>query len=439
MKKIRRLAVPLLAVLCSMKICAQSVHSRVMGLQELFELAEENSRRVQVYHTAHEAADAAVGSARAARLPEVGVSLSVSYLGDGWLADRDFRHGMNIDMPHFGNNFAVAASQVLYAGGAISSGIELAELGKQMAALDVQKNRQDVRFLLVGHYLDLYKLSNQEQVLEQNIRLTLAVIRNMEARLGQGAALRNDITRYELQWESQKLQLARVRDARRILNHQIVTTLQLPLETEIVPDTILLAGEVPVQAEQDWWQLAVSGNAALRQADLACEISRQELKQTRAGSLPKVAIVAEEHFDGPITIEVPVLDNNFNYWFVGLGVKYDLSSVYKNNRNIRRAKLNTRRAEEQKALAIEQVGNAVQAQYVNFLTSFTELRTQEKSVELALQNYEVTNRRYEQELALLTDMLDAGNMKLQAELNLVNARIGVLYNYYKLRYIAHSL
>jgi len=431
--------VPLLAVLCSMKICAQPGHSRVMGLQELFVLAEEKSRCIQVYRIAREAAGVAEESARAARLPEIGISLSMSYLGDGWLSDRDFGHGINIDMPHFGNNFAVRASQVIYAGGAISSGIELAELGKQMAALDVEKNRQEVRFLLASHYLDLYKLSNQERVLERNIGLTQAVIRNMEARLRQGTVLKNDITRYELQYETQRLQLARVRDARKILNHQLVTTLQLPAETEIVPDTMLLAGEVPVQAEQEWRQLAMSGNVALQQAALACEMSRQELRQTRAGSLPTVALVAEEHFDGPITIEVPVLDNNFNYWFVGLGIKYDLSSVYKNNRNIRRAKLNARKADERQALVSERVENAVQAQYVDFLTSFTELHTQEKSVELARQNYDVTSRRYEQKLALLTDMVDAGNMKLHAELNLVNARIAVLYNYYKLKYIAHSL
>ena len=62
---------------------------------------------------------------------------------------------MKVDMPHFGNNFALEVQQVLYAGGAISSGIELAELGKQMAQLDSEKNRQEIRFLLVGYYINL--------------------------------------------------------------------------------------------------------------------------------------------------------------------------------------------------------------------------------------------------------------------------------------------
>ena len=130
---------------------------------------------------------------------------------------------------------------------------------------------------------------------------------------------------------------------------------------------------------------------------------------------------------------------NYNYWFVGLGVKYNLSSLWKNNRNLRKARLNVRHAQENIAVAHEGIDNGIQAAYTNFLTSFTEVRTQEKSVELADQNYTVTANRYDNDLALLTDMLDASNMKLSASLNLVNARISLIYNYYKLKYTASSL
>lgn len=98
-----------------------------------------------------------------------------------------------------------------------------------------------------------------------------------------------------------------------------------------------------------------------------------------------------------------------------------------------------RRAQESQRLAAEQVENAVQAGYTNFLTAFTDLHTQENSVRLADQNYSVTSNRYRNEMALLTDLLDASNMKLSADLGLVNARINVLYNYYKMKYITHTL
>ena len=187
-------------------------------------------------------------------------------------------------MPHFGNNFAIEAQQVIYAGGAISSGIRLAELEQQLAKLDWQKNRQEIRFLLAGHYLDLYKLYNQAQVLQKNLELTEQMIAHMEARRREGTVLQNDITRYELQRETLKLQLAKVQDAAKILNHRLVTTLHLPEGTEITPDTTLLEHQVQTLAEDDWQALATQNNLSVNDAGIAevrvqLENARRELER----------------------------------------------------------------------------------------------------------------------------------------------------------------
>lgn len=424
------------AVLCSQYLCAQS---RTMGIEEMFRLADENSKSIQTYRTGKEVSDENLKAAKAQRLPDISASLSGSYWGNGKLWDRDFSNATKIDMPHWGNNFALEAQQVVYAGGAISSGIELAELEKQLAEMDWQKNRQDIRFLLVGHYLNLYKLHNQIEVLHKNLELTDQLIANMQARLEEGTALENDITRYELQRETLRLQLAKVEDACKIANHQLVITLHLPEGTVVQPDTTLNDSRIQTLSEANWQELAAQNNLNLQQAETGIKVNRQRVKMERSERLPKISLVAAEHLDGPITIEVPVLDNNFNYWYVGVGVKYNISSLFKNNRKLKAARLNVRKAQETYELAQEQTNHAVQESYVNFLTSFTDLRTQQKSVELADQNYSVTSNRYQNDLALLTDMLDASNMKLSADLGLVNARINVIYNYYKMKYVTHTL
>lgn len=436
MSKTSRLIVLCSAVLCSQYLCAQS---RTMGIEEMFRLADENSKSIQTYRTGKEVADENLKAAKAQRLPDISASLSGSYWGNGKLWDRDFSNATKIDMPHWGNNFALEAQQVVYAGGAISSGIELAELEKQLAEMDWQKNRQDIRFLLVGHYLNLYKLHNQIEVLHKNLELTDQLIANMQARLEEGTALENDITRYELQRETLRLQLAKVEDACKIANHQLVITLHLPEGTVVQPDTTLNDSRIQTLSEANWQELAAQNNLNLQQAETGIKVNRQRVKMELSERLPKISLVAAEHLDGPITIEVPVLDNNFNYWYVGVGVKYNISSLFKNNRKLKAARLNVRKAQETYELAQEQTNHAVQESYVNFLTSFTDLRTQQKSVELADQNYSVTSNRYQNDLALLTDMLDASNMKLSADLGLVNARINVIYNYYKMKYITHTL
>ncbi len=396
-----------LIVLCCQDLCAQDM---VMGIDGLFRLADENSVSIQTFSTGIDAAEEALKGAKSQRLPDISASLSVNFLGDGRIWDRDFGNGMKVDIPSFGNDFAIEASQVIYAGGAVDSGVEMARLGKRMAELDWQKNRRDIHFLLLGWYLDLYKMRNQIRVLDRNLELADRVIGNMKARREEGTVLENDITRYELQKETLMLQRTRLQDGCRILNRQLTVTLHLPDSVTVVPDSTILLREVLPLAEQDWQQRAGQSSIDLQ----------------RSARLPRIAVVAADHLDGPVTIEVPALDNNFNYWYVGLGIRYDLSSLFKSGKKIRQARLNVRRARESFQLAREQVENAVQAGYVNFMTSFTDLKTQEKTVELADQNYEVISYRYENGLALLTDMLDASNMKLSAGLALLNLSYTVI-------------
>ena len=384
-KKNRLIVLLYVAALCSQNLCAQP---RVMGVEEMFRLADENSRSVQVYATGKEAASEALKAARNQRLPDITASVSGSYWGNGKLWDRDFGNAMKIDMPHWGNNFSLEVQQMIYTGGAVNSGIELASLGKRQAELDWEKN----------------------------LELARQVIADMQARRGQGTVLRNDITRYEFQQESLKLQLARVTDACKIMNHRLVTALRLSEQTLVVPDSALLEVEVQALAESDWQELAMRSNITLKQTETDIEVNKQLVKRERSERLPKISRFAAEHLDGPITIEVPVLDNNFNYWYVGVNVSYNFSALFKNARKLKQAKLNVRRAQETRELAQEQVENTVQASYTDFLTAFTELKTQEKNVQLANENYSVTSNRYRNDLALLTDMLDAGNTKLSADI-----------------------
>lgn len=410
MSRILRLMALCCAALCSQMTFAQP---RVIGIDELFRLAEEQSMSIRSFESGAAAAAEGVRAARAARLPDVGVTVSASFLGDGRLWDRSFGEGMKVDIPHFGNNFALEAQQVVYAGGAVRSGIRMAELEQRDAETSLERNRQDICFLLLGHYLNLYKADNRIRVLRENLALTEQVLETMRARREQGTVLQNDITRYELRREQLRLELQRAEDTGTILNHRLVTALHLPEGTEIRPDTALL-------------------QTGIGMSDEAVRLQRSE-------RLPKVSLMAADHLDGPITIEVPVLNNNFNYWYVGVGIRYNIASLFKSGRRIRQAELYARRARESYDLECERVDNAVQESYVNLMTAEADLRTQQKSVELADENYAVVSNRYANDLALLTDMLDAGNTKLEADLALVEARINLIYDYYRMKYVTHTL
>ena len=321
----------------------------------------------------------------------------------------------------------------------VTSRIAIAKLQQQLAELDKEKNRQDIRFLLVGNYLEMYKLQNQAEVYRKNIEQTRKLVEDINAKQSQGLALKNDITRYELQLKSLELALTQIENGILILNNQLVTVLGLPQETVINVDTTLL-GRLPKLSEEALWQeTAVLSSPVLQQMKLNIKQSEYNERIAKAERLPSIALFAGDKLDGPITIEVPPINKNLNYWYIGVGVKFDIASTFKSGKKIRLARLSTQRAQENDLLLQENVRTEVKEAYIRFHEAFTICDTQEKSLELAAQNYSVVNNRYLNDLALITDMLDASNSKLNAELQLVNAQINILFNLYKLKKTAGCL
>ena len=170
-----------------------------MTLEQLFERVEQGSRTLAAAKTNVDAAQHGIDAALSQRLPDLSANLSVSYIGNALLTDRDFSNAHGLHSPHLGNSFALEAQQAVYTGGALSAGIKLAELGKKQAETGVVLTRQQARFLALGQYLDLYKVDNRMRVYRENMSLTRQLIADIKQRQQQGMALKNDITRYELQ------------------------------------------------------------------------------------------------------------------------------------------------------------------------------------------------------------------------------------------------
>jgi outer membrane protein TolC len=428
----------LFVALCISSAYAQT-ESRVLSIEEMFRLADENNRNIRAVSTAAEVAKESIKTAKNACLPSIDASLSLSYNGNGVITDRDFSHSFVAPIPHFGNNFSLEVSQVVFAGGAIRNGVKIAELQQQIAVLNAEQKRQDIRFLIAGNYLELCKLKNQLQVFESNIVQTQKVLENMRVKVSEGAALQNDITRYELQLQNLNYAKIQLQNSMSLLNNQLTTAAGLPSSVIILPDTT--DGTFFAVASVQYGAGASPAPTALvvQMAEKSEKIATYSEKISRAEKLPQIALFAGDYFNGPVLIEIPALNKNFNYWAVGVGIKYNFGNLYKSTSKIRANQFAARQANEEKAALEEQISLALDEAFVHYNEAFILLEAREKSVELATQNYNVISYRYENDLALITDLLDATSQKLDAELQAINAKINIIYNYYKLKYISGIL
>ncbi len=419
-------------------MAGKGANERRLTVDELFQLVESSSKTLQQQKISVEFANRGIEVARAQRLPDVNATLSASYNGNVVVMDRDFTNANGYSSPHFGNSFALEAQQVVYAGGAIDAGIRLSELQRDMAVAGQRQTSNGQRFMALGQYLDLFKIQNRMLVYEKNIELTKRLVADIQAKQQQGMALKNDVTRYELQMETLRLGLRRLQDQRAVLNHQLCNTLGL-VDTMILPDTTLIDKAFDRSSEQ-WWQTeALASSPAVEQSQLNTRLTQQQLKLAKSEMMPKIALIAADNFSGPFTYDIPPIDKNINYWYVGVGLKYSFSSLYKSRRKVQQAEVGISHSQQHQVVVAESLNNQVQQAYTLYEQSFVDLDIQRKSVLLAQQNYQVVNDRYLNQLALITDMLDASTIKLNAELQEVDARINIVYAYYKLKFIAGTL
>ena len=409
-----------------------------LTLTDVFTRIENENRTMAMLRTAQEAAEEGIKSAKNARYPEINAELNVSYIGDCFLTDRNFSNYTKAPSPHFGNGFTLEAQQVVYAGGAVNAAVKMAEHEGHMSEAVISKSRQGLRLMAAGEYLDLFRTDNSIKVYKENIALTTKLIEEINARREQGLALAADVTRYELRLEMLKLDLVRLQNTREIMNYRLVNSLGLP-EGTVISSILGDEEDMRDRSRQNWQEIAADASPEMKVSGIKADMALTRQKLVRSERFPKIAVVAYENFNGPINFEIPPIDKNLNIWYVGLGIRYNFSSFYKSGHKLKQAAIEVRQAEQAKNVTEENLRNDVQKAYADYMQSYVELETREKSLQLADENYERIHDRYMEQLVLVTDMLDAFNMKLDAELGVSAANAEIQYRLCCLRYVAGIL
>lgn len=437
MNKTSRIILSLIAVAAMGS--AQAHTALKLSVDSMFSLLERNNTALIAGKSQLYVAERGIEVAKDARLPDIDASLQLSYIGNALMTDRDFSNAKGLSSPHFGNALHLQVVQPLYAGGAISTGIKIAGINRDLAVTNTSLTRNQVRYGVLCQYLELYRIDNAMCVVDSNITLAQRLIDQISVKHSQGVALSNDVTRYQVQLESLRLKRTTLVNRRRVACHQLCSALGLKQDVTLIPDSSVAHIANVDATESVWQQTASSGALQLKLSRLNEQMCSQQLRLARSEMLPSVALVAANNFDGPFTYDLPPVNKNINVWYVGLGVKYSLSSLYKGRRKVRQAEAALRQSQDATIQTSTAVDDAMQQACVAFSQAKSELATQQRQVQLARQNYAVMNDRYVNQLVLVTDMIDAANTLLNAEILEVDARIGIAQAYYSMKYIAGDL
>ncbi len=410
-------------------IAAQEVRS--MTADEVMTLALQNHQQLKLSEKNIYISKQQTEVTKLQQLPTITASTSQFYLGNALIIDKDFSNSTHVAMPHYGSSYGVQASQLIFKGGLVKKSIEMAGLREQLAELDLEKNQQDVKFLVLSNYLDVYKLKNQEQIFLNNKKLAQERLKNIQKFNQQGMVTRNEVIRGELAIKNLDQGLLTLSNNKKILNYNLDVALGLPQNTEINPTESLVGKELGPGTDY-YLQMAYQNNPQLKSANTNIAVAQKNIEIINTDKMPTLSGFGGYNMQRPITTRTPVLDMYSNSWQAGISLSYNIDNLYKTKERLKVGELQKTQAQDALTLTKQNIDMTVNAAYVKYQESIDQAKLMDDAQKLAEENYKITEAKYLNQLAVQAEMIDAQNQKLQAELDFVTAEINVLYQYYNL-------
>ncbi|MDR2037021.1 MAG: TolC family protein [Bacteroidales bacterium] len=402
-----------------------------ISLGEAVEMGLQNHQQLKIAKVNVETSEQQVKVSKSQQLPTVTFSANAFYLGDALLLNPDWSKLQTVSMPHFGNSFAVQASQLLYKGGVIKKSIEMAELQQQLAELDMIVNEQDIKFLIISNYLDIYTTINQAHILEQNKILAEQLYDNIKKSYKEDMVTRNELIRAELQIKNLDQAILTMQNNHAILSNQLSYALGLPGDILIVPTEDTEAKAAAIQQDH-YMDLAHEQHPTLRSAGKNVEIAEKNISITKANQFPAISAFGGYNMQRPVTTSTPVMDLYNNSWQIGISFTYNIDNLFKSKRRVNLSRMQARATQEALAYTRQNVEIGVNTAFLKYREAEQQVLLMSESKKLANENYEIVRAKYLNQLAITAEMTDASNAKLDAELQYANASINALFQYYNL-------
>lgn len=403
----------------------------LLSVDSLLQLGMAQNVQLRILRQQEEMARSRAKTARTAKLPEVQVGLKGGYLGQPIVFREGLSHPTRPQSPHWLQNYEIDLSQPIYQGGRIRYSIEKADIEQKIAELQTLQNEADIKLALLEQYMQLFSLYKQQTVLARNIEESTKRLENIKSKKRQGHITNNDVLRSELQLTNDRLALQEVDNSLTLMSQQLDILLGLDEQTLIVPDTTLLRQINPTSDYADYLQKAYRDDWTMRRLRQETQLALNNQRLVKAEFLPQLSLYAGNTLARPITRTMADYYNNS--WNIGLTLSYPLSSLYKNRHKLEEARLNIDASQQQEELRKQSLRMEIRTALIRHQEAHDRVKALELSVRQARENYRIMRNRYFGQLSILTDLLDANSVLLDAELQLTTARARVIYTYYELQ------
>jgi outer membrane protein TolC len=323
----------------------------------------------------------------------------------------------------------LSVTEPIFAGNRLKYARQSANLMIEMSRLDADKDKEDVIYLVINSYLNYDKILENQLIVARNMQDVQNKLDEITKYESQGLATQNDVLRYQLQKSQMELTEIELENNRKIANYNMNILLGLPDSTDIIlPPLDYKTGESFVFA--DLLQQAETNRREL--SDLSYQTRQADInvKKIHDQRLPTLAASGGMYYINPTGEVLPTHNNLIAPITLGVGVSWDIGTLYTNKNKEREAAVQRRDLNTAKDQVLDQIRQDVHQQFVEYQTALQKIKTLQVAVSQAEENERITGSKFKNNLVTTTDRIDAQTQLYQARVNLELAKSDATISYY---------
>jgi outer membrane protein len=332
------------------------------------------------------------------------------------------------------NNYSATASltENVFNGFEWKYAVQNMQFTEKSAEFSLESQKSNVAIAVIMEYINLYKLQKAYEVVEENIKEINAHVDEVSDFVKHGLATQNDLLRTQLNLTNAQLTEMDIKNQIQTLNFNLNTLLGLPENTAVGIDSNAILTNKTTQPLPYYLQNYVQNRNDLKALDMQSKAAEATISETKSSLYPHLVIGADYDYLRPNPRIVPPLDVFQPTWDIGFKISYSITGLYdnKNKTDVSRARL-----AETKAQYDDLSDNAkmdINKNYLQYKESLDKIGVAQKSLEQAMENYKIVKSKYDNHIALLTDLLDADNYLLNAKINLISSKADATLAYYSM-------
>lgn len=189
-----------------------------------------------------------------------------------------------------------------------------------------------------------------------------------------------------------------------------------------------------LQPLEEWQKTAIASRADLLALQTRQQAASKNTESIKGEYYPSVALTG-----GYIAGYIPNILTLANAANIGIGLSYNISSLYKTGTKVKQAKAQEQQLYWNNLQAQDGIRVQVVKAYEDYNQAMQKITLYEKAVDQANENYRITKNKFDNSLETTTNLLDADVLQLQARLNYEFAKADAVIAYNKLAETAGTI